>query len=59
MTNWRAKASNEHEISLMVESLGTLMRASLSQTNKTFSIRQELEFLIHILQFNSCVLKNS
>lgn len=43
--NWRAKASNEHEISLMVESLGTLMRASLSQTNKTFSIRQELEFL--------------
>lgn len=43
--NWRAKASNEHEISLMVESLGTLMRASLSQKNKTFSIRQELEFL--------------
>lgn len=43
--NWRAKASNEQEISLMVESLGTLMRASLSQKNKTFSIRQELEFL--------------
>lgn len=43
--NWRAKISNEQEISLMVESLGNLMRASLSQKTKTFSIRQELDFL--------------
>lgn len=43
--NWRAKSLKETEISQMVESLGYLLRATLSQKSKTFSIREELEFV--------------
>lgn len=43
--NWRAKDLGEQDISRMVESLGYLLRAALSQKSKTFSIRQELEFV--------------
>lgn len=43
--NWRAKNLGEQEISQMVEALGYLLRAALSQKSKTFSIKQELEFV--------------
>lgn len=43
--NWRAKASGNEEISLMVESLGTLLRASLSKKDSLVPFREELELV--------------
>lgn len=43
--NWRAKNLEEPEISQMVESLGYLLRATLSKKSQTFTFRQELEFV--------------
>ena len=43
--NWRAKASGEKDISKMVEALGFLLRAALSQSSKTVPLRQELDFV--------------
>lgn len=43
--NWRAKAIGEKQISLMVESLGNLLRTTLSQKNDHFSLRQEMSLV--------------
>lgn len=43
--NWRAKAIGEKDISSMVESLGTLMRETLSTKDTAFTIRHELEIV--------------
>lgn len=43
--NWRAKASGEVDISRMVEALGYLLRAALSQSSKTVTLLQELDFV--------------
>lgn len=43
--NWRAKAIGEKDISLMVESLGTLMRETLSTKDTTFTIHHELRIV--------------
>lgn len=43
--NWRAKSAGQTEISMMTESLGILLRTSLSQKTATISIRDELRFL--------------
>ena len=43
--NWRAKAAGNGEISCMVESLGTLLRATLSKTNSILDLKQELEII--------------
>lgn len=43
--NWRAKAIGEKEISLMVESLGTLMRETLSTRDTAFTVRHELRIV--------------
>lgn len=41
--NWRAKALKDTQISSMVESLGTLLRATLSNKKKLVPLSQELE----------------
>lgn len=43
--NWRARAISANEISLMVESLGSLLRSTLSSTEQDFSLKQELELV--------------
>lgn len=43
--NWRAKAIGEKQISAMVESLGRLLRATLSEQDRTFSLKKELELV--------------
>lgn len=43
--NWRAKACKHTEISQMVESLGTLLRASLSNKKSLVPLREELELV--------------
>lgn len=43
--NWRAKVSGEKDISRMVESLGYLLRATLSDSGKMVTLRQELDFV--------------
>lgn len=43
--NWRAKASGNEEISIMVESLGTLLRSSLSQKSSLVPLKEELELV--------------
>lgn len=43
--NWRAKAIGEKQISLMVESLGRLLRATLSENDSTITLRKELELV--------------
>lgn len=43
--NWRAKAIGEKQISSMVESLGRLLRATLSEQDRTFSLKKELELV--------------
>jgi Predicted signal transduction protein with a C-terminal ATPase domain len=43
--NWRAKAIEEEQISLMVESLGTLLRVTLKQGNDIVTLAQEIDFL--------------
>ena len=43
--NWRAKASGEKDISRMVESLGYLLRATLSDPNEMVSLKRELDFV--------------
>ena len=43
--NWRAKAIEEKQISLMVESLGTLLRVTLKQGNDIITLEQEIDFL--------------
>ena len=44
--HWRAMAGGNEEISIMVESLGTLLRASLSQKHSLVPLKEELE-LVH------------
>lgn len=43
--NWRAKAIGEQKISLMVESLGKLLRATLKKEEESFTLYQELELV--------------
>ena len=43
--NWRAKAAGDSTISQMVESLGTLLRASLSNRKPLVSVSYELELV--------------
>lgn len=43
--NWRAKLIGEHQISLMVESLGKLLRATLSNSVKDFTLKDELDLV--------------
>lgn len=43
--NWRAKAIGEEQISLMVESLGALLRATLSQDFDVITLEKEIEFV--------------
>lgn len=43
--NWRAKASGNEEISIMVEALGTLLRSSLSQKSSLVPLREEMELV--------------
>lgn len=43
--NWRAKACKNQEISQMVESLGTLLRASLSKKKSLVPLKEELELV--------------
>ena len=43
--NWRAKACKNEEISQMVESLGTLLRASLSNKESLVPLKEELELV--------------
>lgn len=44
--NWRAKASKNTEISMMAESLGTLLRSTLSNKESLVTLKYELE-LVH------------
>lgn len=44
--NWRAKASKNAEISMMAESLGTLLRSTLSNKDSLVALDYELE-LVH------------
>lgn len=44
--NWRAKASNDQTISMMTESLGALLRATLSNKSSLVTLGYELE-LVH------------
>ncbi len=41
--NWRAKSAGNQDISSMVESLGNLLRASLSKDNGGWTLKKELE----------------
>ena len=43
--NWRAKACKNQEISQMVESLGTLLRASLSKKESLVPLKEELDLV--------------
>jgi len=43
--NWRAKAIGEEKISLMVESLGALLRATLGQDFDVITLKKEIEFV--------------
>lgn len=43
--NWRAKAAGNAEISQMAESLGTLLRASLSKPHPLVPLKEELELV--------------
>lgn len=43
--NWRAQVSGNMEISAMVESLGTLLRATLSNSTSHFDLKKELEIV--------------
>ncbi len=52
--NWRAKAIGERDISLMVESLGNLLRMTLSNKNKVFTLKQELELVTYYISIQKC-----
>ncbi len=43
--NWRAKAIGEKDISSMVESLGTLLRITLSKENRHSTLKKELDLV--------------
>ena len=43
--NWRAKASNDKDISLMVESLGKLLRSTLSNKESLVTLKYELDLV--------------
>lgn len=43
--NWRARAAGNEDISIMVESLGTLLRSSLSQKNSLVPLKEELNLV--------------
>lgn len=43
--SWRAKSVGEKQISLMVESLGSLLRVTLNQDTRNVAIREELKFV--------------
>lgn len=43
--NWRAKMLHDEQISLMTESLGKLLRITLSKNNEDSSLSQELELV--------------
>lgn len=47
--NWRAKALHEPEISSMVESLGFLLRSSLSRQESSYTLGQELSLIHHYM----------
>lgn len=44
--NWRAKAVNNREISLMTESLGSLLRATLSNKKSLVTLSYELNLIL-------------
>jgi two-component system sensor histidine kinase YesM len=55
--NWRAKSIGEKDISLMVESLGWLLRSTLSEQDDAFTLRKELDLVncymaIQLLRFD-------
>ena len=43
--NWRAQVAGNMEISSMIESLGTLLRATLSNSTSHFDLKKELEIV--------------
>lgn len=47
--NWRAKAIGENKISQMVESLGKLLRITLSEKTDNFSLQEEIETVKHYM----------
>lgn len=48
--NWRAKAIGEKQISQMVESLGALLRTTLSKDDRPFTLEKELALVRHYAQ---------
>lgn len=52
--NWRAKAVGASTISLMVESLGSLFRAILSNSSESFPISEELSLVESYLTIQKC-----
>ncbi len=52
--NWRARALGANDISTMAQSLGALLRVTLSESSESFTLRRELELVrsyIAILAF--------
>lgn len=47
--NWRAKAIGENQISLMVESLGSLLRSTLNESSHHFTLKDELTLVEHYM----------
>jgi two-component system sensor histidine kinase YesM len=43
--NWRAKAIGENKISAMMESLGILLRSTLSEHDENFTLKKEMELV--------------
>lgn len=53
--NWRAKAIGERDISTMVESLGNLLRMTLSnKKNNMFTLGEELELVTYYISIQKC-----
>lgn len=58
--NWRGKMLKDREISLMTESLGKLLRITLSRKNKDSSLKQELDLVryymnIQEIRYEDCL----
>jgi len=43
--NWRAKAVGEKDISTMIEALGSVLRAALSNTDETATLKEEMQLV--------------
>lgn len=56
--NWRAKASGEKEISLMVEALGALLRTSLSPQSSDSTIQSEMTIVHHYITIQKIRYEN-